>query len=89
MKSMYDFTNTSFKLDEFENIISSYQYLEEFIYYFNQKIKFVVIIVDNIIMISILGIYEYIFFQTIIFKYIMITPNELIKIIMQNILSIC
>jgi hypothetical protein len=58
-------------------------------YYFNQKIKFAVIIIDNIIMISILGIYEYIFFKTIIFKYVMITSNELIKIILQNILFIC
>jgi len=57
--------------------------------WFKQKIKFMVIITDNIIMISILGMYEYIFFSTIIFKYMLITPNELFKIVMQNILSMC
>jgi hypothetical protein len=59
------------------------------LYYFNQKIKFMVIIVDNIVMIGILGMYEYIFFKTIVFKYVMITSNELIKIILENILFIC
>lgn len=49
MKSMYDFTNTSCKLDEFENIISSFQYLEKFIYYFNQKTFFGKIIDFSII----------------------------------------
>jgi hypothetical protein len=48
MKSMYDFTNTSFKLDEFENIISSFQYLKDFIYYFNQKTFFGKIIEKSI-----------------------------------------
>ena len=41
------------------------------------------IFIDNIVMIGILGIYEYVFFNTIIFKSIMITSNELINIILQ------
>ena len=57
--------------------------------YFKQKIKYIVIITDNIIMITILGIYEYIFFSTIIFRYMLITPNELFKITIKHILSTC
>lgn len=54
-----------------------------------RKIDFPMIFLDNIIMISILGIYEYIFFKNIIFKYNMISPNELIKNIMVNLLHAC
>jgi hypothetical protein len=57
--------------------------------YFKQKIDFLMVILDNIVMISILGIYEYIFFSNIIFKYMTISPNELIKIIMGNLLQSC
>lgn len=57
--------------------------------YFKQKIDFLLVILDNIVMISILGIYEYIFFSNIIFKYMTISPNELIKIIMGNLLQSC
>jgi len=54
-----------------------------------RKIDFCMIILDNIIMICILGAYEYIFFKNIIFKYNMISPNELIKNIMVNLLNAC
>ena len=54
-----------------------------------RKIDFCMILLDNIIMICILGIYEYIFFKNIIFKYNMISPNELIKNIMVNLLNAC
>jgi len=54
-----------------------------------RKIDFLMIIIDNIIMISILGIYELIFFNNIVFKYLTLGPNELIKNIMNNVLSAC
>lgn len=57
--------------------------------YFKQKIDFYMIILDNIIMICILGVYEYVFFTNIIFNYITITPNELIKIIIGNLIDAC
>ena len=57
--------------------------------YFKKQIQFIVIIIDNIIMISILGIYEYVFFKNIVFKYQMINPNEIIKNVLQNILFNC
>lgn len=47
------------------------------------------VILDNIIMITILGIYEYLFFTNIVFKYMTISPNELIKNIMVNLLQKC
>ena len=58
-------------------------------FYFKRQIQFIVIITDNIIMISILGIYEYVFFKNIVFKYQMINPNEIIKNVLQNILYYC
>ena len=57
--------------------------------YFKRQIQFIVIITDNIIMISILGIYEYVFFKNIVFKYQMIYPNEIIKNVIENILYNC
>jgi hypothetical protein len=54
-----------------------------------RKIDFVMILFDNLIMISILGIYEYLFFNNIVFKYLTLGPNELIKNIMNNVLSAC
>jgi hypothetical protein len=45
--------------------------------YFRLKIKFRSVIVDNIIMIIILGIYEYIFFKTIVLQYRDVTSKEL------------
>jgi len=58
-------------------------------YIFKQKIDFTMILLDNIIMICILGIYEFIFFKNIIFKYMTISPSELIKIIMGNLIQTC
>ena len=54
-----------------------------------KKIDFIMILIDNLIMISILGIYEYLFFQNIIFKYLTLGPNELIKNVMGNLLNNC
>jgi len=58
-------------------------------YFFKQKIDYNMIILDNLIMICILGVYEFIFFNNIIFKYMTISPNELIKMIMTNLLETC
>lgn len=58
-------------------------------YFFKQKIDYKMIILDNLIMICILGVYEFIFFNNIIFKYMTISPNELIKMIMTNLLTSC
>jgi hypothetical protein len=46
---------------------------------FKKHINIIKIIIDNIIMIIILGLYEYLFFKTIILKYLPISNNELIK----------
>jgi hypothetical protein len=54
-----------------------------------KKINFVMIFIDNVIMICILGIYEYLFFKHIIFKYLTLGPNELIKNIMGDLLNNC
>jgi hypothetical protein len=57
--------------------------------FFKYTIDIKMIILDNVIMICILGVYEFIFFKNIIFKYMTISPNELIKIIITNVLSSC
>lgn len=46
---------------------------------YKKHINIIKIIIDNIIMIFILGLYEYLFFKTIILKYLPISNNELIK----------
>jgi hypothetical protein len=58
-------------------------------YFFKQKIDYLMIILDNMTMICILGVYEFIFFKTIIFKYMTISPHELVKNIVANILHKC
>ena len=58
-------------------------------YVLKKKIDFMMIFIDNLIMICILGIYEYLFFQNIIFKYLTLGPNELIKNVMENLLNNC
>jgi hypothetical protein len=58
-------------------------------YVLKKKIDFAMILIDNIIMICILGIYEYVFFSNIIFKYLTLGPNELIKNVMENLLNNC
>ena len=50
-------------------------------FYYKIKINFKKIILENITMILILGIYEYIFFKSIILLYQNISKNELIKLI--------
>ena len=57
--------------------------------YLKRKIDFLMILFDNLIMIIILGSYEYLFFHNIIFKYLTLGPNELIKNIMVNLLNSC
>jgi hypothetical protein len=55
--------------------------------YYKIKINFNKIIFDNILMISILAIYEYIFFKSIILFYQNISKQELIKSIVQQFTS--
>lgn len=50
-------------------------------YFYKIKINFKKIILENIVMILILGIYEYLFFKSIILLYQNISQSELIKII--------
>ena len=70
-------------------IILVFFFLLSLNYIFKQKIDFYMVILDNIIMITMLGIYEYLFFTNIVFKYMTISPNELIKNIMVNLLQKC
>jgi len=46
---------------------------------YKKHINIIKIIIDNIIMIILLGLYEYLFFKTVILKYLPISNNELIK----------
>jgi len=57
--------------------------------YFKEKIKFTMILLDNLIMICILGIYEFLFFKNIVFKYMLMSTNELIKNMVDNLLKSC
>lgn len=57
--------------------------------YYKRKINYKGIMVDNTIMIILLGMYEYIFFSNIVFKYITITPEELTLNIENNFLENC
>jgi len=57
--------------------------------YYKRRINYKDILLDNLIMIIILGIYEYIFFSNIVFKYITITPDEIIKNEVNNFLLNC
>jgi hypothetical protein len=56
---------------------------------FKRKINYKGIILDNFVMISLLGLYEYIFFSNIVFQYETITPNEIIYNIYNNFLLAC
>ena len=51
----------------------------------NKSINLIKIIIDNVIMIILLGLYEYLFFKTIIIKYIPISNNELTKYLIDKI----
>jgi len=55
---------------------------------YKKHISIIKIIIDNIIMIILLGLYEYLFFKTIILKYLPISDNELIQYL-YNKLNIC
>jgi hypothetical protein len=56
---------------------------------FKRKINYKGIILDNLVMISLLGLYEYMFFSNIVFEYETITPNELIYNIYNNFIISC
>lgn len=56
---------------------------------FKRKINYKGIILDNLVMISLLGLYEYIFFSNIVFQYETITPNEIIYNIYNNFVLAC
>ena len=57
--------------------------------WFRRKINYKTIIIDNLVMISLLGLFEYLFFSTIIFNYQTISPNELNKQISDSVLKNC
>lgn len=57
--------------------------------YYKRRINYKDILLDNLIMITILGIYEYIFFSNIVFKYVTITPDEITKNEVNNFLLSC
>lgn len=57
--------------------------------YYKRRINYKDILLDNLVMITILGIYEYIFFSNIVFKYITITPDEITKNEVNNFLLNC
>jgi hypothetical protein len=57
--------------------------------YYKRRINYKDILLDNLIMITILGIYEYIFFSNIVFKYVTITPDEITKNEINNFLLYC
>ena len=57
--------------------------------WFQRLINYKTIILDNLVMITFLGIFEYLFFSTIVFKYQTISPNELNKQISDSILNNC
>jgi hypothetical protein len=57
--------------------------------FFKEKINFSMILLDNLIMICILGIYEFLFFKNIVFKYMLMSTNELIKNMVDNLLKSC
>jgi len=57
--------------------------------YYKRILKIKDIIIDNIIMISILGIYEFIFFSYIVFKYQTTSTQELSYDIYKNIITNC
>lgn len=56
---------------------------------FKRKINYKGIILDNFVMITLLGLYEYIFFSNIVFLYETISPNEIINNIYNNFLLAC
>lgn len=57
--------------------------------YYKRKINFKGIIIDNLVMISLLGLYEYFFFSYIVFNYQTTTPEELEYNIYNNVMNNC
>ena len=57
--------------------------------WFRRKINYKTIIIDNLVMITFLGLFEYLFFSTIIFNYQTISPNELNRQISNTIINNC
>ena len=55
----------------------------------NKKINYNEIIIDNLIMITLLGIYEYIFFSNIVFKYLSISNDEIFQNFQNKFISSC
>ena len=55
----------------------------------NKKINYKEIIIDNLIMIILLGIYEYIFFSNIVFKYLSISNDEIFQNFQNKFISSC
>jgi hypothetical protein len=54
-----------------------------------RKINYNEIIIDNLIMITLLGMYEYIFFSNIVFKYLTISNDEILLNFQNNFLNNC
>lgn len=57
--------------------------------WFKRKINYKTIIIDNLVMIIFLGLFEYLFFSTIVFNYQTISSDELNKQISKVILENC
>jgi hypothetical protein len=55
----------------------------------NKKINYKEIIIDNLIMIILLGIYEYIFFSNIVFKYLSISNDEIFQNFQNKFIGSC
>ena len=55
----------------------------------NKRINYLEIIIDNLIMITLLGIYEYIFFSNIVFKYQTISNDEIFDNFQNKYLANC
>ena len=55
----------------------------------NKKINYKEIIIDNLIMITLLGIYEYIFFSNIVFKYLSISNDEIFQNFQNKFIGSC
>lgn len=56
-------------------------------YFRSKKVNLIKIFIDNIIMIIVLGCYEYMFYKTIILNYLIINNIELTKYIINNLSS--
>lgn len=59
------------------------------VFYYKRRMNFKGILLDNLVMITFLGLYEYAFFSTIVFNYVTITPQELEYNIYNNAIQNC